>query len=103
MAGALQVLTANRLADGEVVYGARGAWVIRLAEAELIGDAETAKARLAAAEADVAARRVVNPYLFEAQQEGGAIVPVKVREAIRAKGPTVRRDLGKQADENVPL
>jgi hypothetical protein len=29
--------------------------------------------------------------------EHGVVVPLKVREAIRAAGPTVRLDLGKQS------
>ena len=41
---------------------------------------------------------MVNPYLFEVRVNGEAIVPVKTREAIRAAGPSARRDLGKQAD-----
>jgi len=40
---------------------------------------------------------VVGVYLFDVRVQNGAIVPVKIREAIRAAGPTVRRDLGKQA------
>jgi hypothetical protein len=30
--------------------------------------------------------------------DGSTVVPVKTREAIRAAGPSARRDLGKQAD-----
>jgi hypothetical protein len=39
----------------------------------------------------------VAPYLFDVREAAGRTVPVKVREAIRAAGPTVRTDLGKQA------
>jgi hypothetical protein len=42
-------------------------------------------------------REVVGPYLFDVRLEDGLAVPVKVREAIRAAGPTIRPDLGKQA------
>ncbi len=40
---------------------------------------------------------VVAPYLFDVRRTAGGIRPVKEREIIRAAGPTVRHDLGKQA------
>ena len=93
-----QVLTANRLSIGEVVYwhGAKG-WVPHLRDAEILPD-ETAEGVLKDAGArSVQERLVVNPYLFEVKVERGTVVPVKTREAIRAAGPSARRDLGKQA------
>jgi Protein of unknown function (DUF2849) len=99
MAAALQVLTANRLRDGEVVYWRDGAWVEALAAAEPLADKDAAEAALKAAAQSVAARAVVNPYLFAVTGEAGAIRPVSEREIIRALGPTVRGDLGKQARE----
>jgi hypothetical protein len=93
-----QVLTANRLQPGEVVYwnGAKG-WVTALAEAEVLED-ERAESTLKEVQEYVAKREVVATYLFDVRVENGAIKPVKMREIIRAAGPTVRRDLGKQAD-----
>jgi len=93
-----QVLTANRLGPGEVVYwnGARG-WVGHLEEAEVLAD-DTAEAVLKSAGEWVARREIVAPYLFDVRVQGQTVVPVKTREVIRAKGPTVRRDLGKQAN-----
>ncbi len=92
-----KVLTANRLLPGEVVYwnSARG-WVPRLAEAEALPGGKADDALAASAEW-VSKREVVATYLFDVRVENGTIVPVKVREIIRAAGPTVRRDLGKQA------
>jgi hypothetical protein len=93
-----QVLTANLLRRGEVVYWHRAkGWVTRLDEAEILPDAE-AEAALQGAASSVEMREVVAPYLFEVRVAGGAPVPVKTREAIRAAGPSVRPDLGKQAD-----
>lgn len=91
------VLTANRLSVGEVVYwnGAKG-WVSEFKDAEVLPDA-TAEATLKDAAEWVKKREVVNPYLFEVRLVNGAAVPTKTREAIRAAGPSVRRDLGKQA------
>jgi hypothetical protein len=92
-----QVLTANRLAIGEVVYwNADRGWVRRLAEAQIVPASDGAAA-LKGAEESVRRREVVGPYLFDVRLEDGLAVPVKVREAIRAAGPTIRPDLGKQA------
>jgi hypothetical protein len=102
MPQALQVLTANRLQLGEVAYwnGSTG-WVPHLADAQVFSGAD-AEAALKAAAEWVSKGEVVAPYLFDVRIEAEAIVPVKVREAIRAAGPSVRRDLGKQAG-NVSL
>ena len=95
-----QVLTANRLDDGQVVYLATGAaWTHRLAEARIASDDETAAALQAAGARGVAERTVVDPYLFEVDPHGGAPRPLRMREAIRAHGPSVRPDLGHQAAE----
>ena len=90
-----QVLTANRLSDGEVVYLANdGAWVESLAAAQVLAsaaDGEAALAKGAEAERNL---HVVHAYLFDVTPQQK---PVKMREVIRAAGPTVRQDLGKQA------
>jgi Protein of unknown function (DUF2849) len=99
MAQTDQMLTANRLRDGEVVYWAQGQWVTALDKAELFKDEAAAKAALKAASASVEDRTVVTPYLFEVRVEAGVLRPVKEREVIRAAGPSVRRDLGKQSTE----
>jgi hypothetical protein len=101
-AAALQVLTANQLRDGEVVYWRGGAWVGDLAEAELFADEGTAKRALDSAARFVTGRIVVNPYLFAVRAEADGLHPIEERERIRAAGPTIRRDLGKQA-VHVPL
>jgi hypothetical protein len=41
---------------------------------------------------------VVEPYLFEVAKEADGIRAASVRETIRQAGPTVRLDLGKQAE-----
>jgi hypothetical protein len=92
-----QVLTANRLKPGEVVYwNEKAGWVLDLDEAEIIPD-DRAEEALKAAGQWIAKREIVAPYLFEVRVKDGAVVPLKIREAIRAAGPTVRPDLGKQA------
>ena len=45
--------------------------------------------------------KVVDPYLVDVQVgDGGLPVPRHYREVLRMHGPSVRRDLGKQADFN---
>ena len=102
MAQSEHILTANRLRDGEVVYWNDGAWVTTLPEAQVFADTSSAESALKEAARAVADRLVVAPYLFEIRRNGGEIRPVKEREIIRAAGPTVRNDLGKQA-RHVPL
>ena len=93
-----QVLTANRLISGAVVYwNARRGWIDTLDDADPLGEDE-ANAALARAKESVTRREVVGPYLFDVREAAGAIAPVKEREIIRAAGPTVRSDLGKQAN-----
>jgi hypothetical protein len=92
-----QILTANTLNRGEVVYfNTRQGWVPDMDAAEIFPD-ENARAALKSADEWVQRREVVNPYLFAVRIEEGLATPVKTREVIRAAGPTIRRDLGKQA------
>jgi hypothetical protein len=92
-----QMLTANRLTDGDVLYWKAGNWVESLPEGEVFAEAAPAEAALAAAQATVGDNVVVNPYLFDVRVDTAGTHPVKEREIIRAAGPSVRDDLGKQA------
>ena len=94
---ALQVLTANRLRDGDVVYWRDGAWADDFKDANVFSDKALADAALAAAMVFVKDRVVVNPYLFGVREEEGQIRAIEQREIIRCAGPSVRPDLGKQA------
>ena len=94
-----QMLTANRLVDGDVLYWKGGQWVLALAEGEVFADPKDAEAALAAAQKSVTGNVVVAPYLFDVKLSGDVFKPVKEREIIRAAGPTVRIDLGKQAGQ----
>ena len=94
-----QMLTANRLRDGDVLYWKAGHWVLTLAEGEVFTDPAAADAALAQAQAQLAENKVVAPYLFDVRLDAGRIVPVKEREIIRAAGPTVHKHTGKQAGQ----
>ncbi|MGY0789960.1 DUF2849 domain-containing protein [Azospirillum argentinense] len=97
----LKAITANRLRDGEVIFLAPGpglGWVERLDDAALFEDAAAADTALAAAKAQAEGEQfAVDVYAFDLRVTDGQRVPVKTRERIRALGPTVRVDLGKQA------
>jgi len=94
---ALQMLTANRLVDGDVVYWRAGGWVQTFGEADVFAVQADADGALEAAKKFVTGNVVVNPYLFDVRDDAGDITPVKEREIVRALGPSVREDLGKQA------
>ena len=93
-----RIVTANRLRDGLVVYLNGAGWSERIDDARVARAEEDAAALLARAEGPGQAVRVVDPYLIEVTREEAVPRPVSRREAIRALGPTVRPDLGKQAD-----
>ena len=93
-----RIVTANRLDDGLVVYLNGAGWSERIDDAGVAGDDAAAGRLLARAEGPGQAVRVVDPYLIEVTREEAVPRPVSHREAIRALGPTVRLDLGKQAD-----
>ncbi len=93
-----RIVTANRLDDGLVVYLDGAGWSERIDDARVARAEEDAAALLAQAEGPGQAVRVVDPYLIEVTREGAVPRPASHREAIRAQGPTVRPDLGKQAD-----
>jgi hypothetical protein len=95
----LQMLTANRLRDGDVIYRKGDGWVLFLDQGEVYRDQASADAALAAANSELVRNEFVAPYLFEVREVGGKIVPVKERELIRAAGPTVHRHTGKQAGQ----
>jgi hypothetical protein len=96
-----QIVTANRLIDGIVVFqDETGGWSEDFARAAVHEDAAAALAR---AGEDVAASLVVDPYAVEVELRNGHYAPKALREAIRATGPTVRRDLGKQAEGLAPI
>jgi Protein of unknown function (DUF2849) len=98
-APAIQVLTANRLRDGDVVYWRNGVWVEAFTDAEVFAEKSAADTALAASQKFVTERVVVNPYLFGVRVDGGEVRAIEEREIIRSEGPSVRRDLGKQARE----
>jgi len=79
------VITANRLVDGIVVYLAPdGSWTEEIGGAWLAETEEETKALEAQAAEAVKARKVVAVYPMEVALNDGAIDPLSVRERIRA-------------------
>lgn len=97
------MITANRLSDGLVVFQtAAGGWSEDFHQGAVIGDEAEKAAALDKAAASAAANEIVDPYWIDLELRGGHYVPKALREAIRASGPTMRRDLGKQAHGQAP-
>ena len=97
MAGDLpQMLTANRLGDGAVVYLAEGGiWVEEFARGAIWRDEVATKAALDSGNIAVADRLVIGPYLINVKESEGTPAPTSVRERIRAdRGPTFAVDAG---------
>ena len=90
----MNVIVANRLVDGLVVFRtAEGDWSRVIADAARL-DGDDLTAAVAAAKADEAAQRVLDPYPIEVAVRDGAVVPKSLKERIRAFGPTVPGALG---------
>jgi hypothetical protein len=93
-----QVVIANRLRDGIVVFlGQDGRWVERIESCPPASTEEEGEKLLDLAHQAEQRQEIIDPNLIEVEERDGKLVPVKRREAIRAMGPTIRKDLGKQA------
>lgn len=91
----MKAITANRLSDGAVIYvGANGALVDRFEHAQLF---ENEGAQAALAKLLNLKTAIASAYLIDADS-GGPVGREALRESIRRNGPTVRADLGKQAE-----
>ena len=91
------VFTANRLRDGQVVWLAAGdRWAEALVEAQIFEGEDVARGR-ALAEAWVPRQIVVGPYDVEVDRTDEGPLPLKIRERIRASGPTAGSDVAWQS------
>ena len=88
LSGELHVASANRLADGIVVFlDDAGQWTPRLDRAAVARDERGAEILLERARAE--AWSVVDPFLVAVlEDEDGMIEPLSLREKIRASGLT---------------
>jgi hypothetical protein len=85
-----QILTANRLSDGLVVYlTSTNVWSESAEDALIAVTDEEAKGLEASGKLHEVTQ-VSGPYLITVEQEGNHILPVSYRERIRAHGPSIR-------------
>ena len=84
----MDILTGNELISGATVYlDAEGRWGADLQAARLFGP-DDAEARDAAQAATKATGRIVSLEIEAVETHDGQIVPKRLRERIRARGPT---------------
>lgn len=84
-----QVVTANHLATGDVVYLTKTAsWSRSIVDASVAPNAEAGAALLAIAVAQAKMNIVVEPYLIPVDADLTPPKPIQFRERIRAQGPT---------------
>ena len=94
-----QVLTANLLRDGLVVFMTDGAaWSPWIEDAAVVTTKEAALELEGHGNIAAKANVVVGPYLIDVIEENGRPRAALIREHLRTLGPSVRRDLGKQAE-----
>lgn len=95
----IQIVTANRLTDGAVVYGTpTGGWSEVIRDGHIASDEDAARALLETAERAVRKQIVIGPYLIDMVTDDGATRPRRVREAIRAAGPSIANLPGREAE-----
>jgi len=86
----LQMIIANTLADGFVVFLTDdNGWTNDIAAGALAATDEQAEKLLAIAQKAEQSNLVIDPYLIPVELEGDVRKPTEYREYIRATGPTV--------------
>ena len=89
----LQIIIANRLTDGLIVFrNAGGEWGTSVATAVLLTTKEEAALALDGAKADTAANLVVDAEAIDVRDGPGGIAPLALRDRIRVSGPTILQD-----------
>ena len=86
-----QVLTANRLSDGMVVFlSGDGTWQSEIDSADIARTEEGAGALEARAAVFVRTNEIVDPYLIAVEESSAGLAPVAFRERRRIAGPSVQ-------------
>lgn len=89
-AGPRKAITANRLSDGLVVFLSEGRdWSLSIDDARLFEDGPELEEALAFGRAQQEARVIVDAYAIDMQVVGDRALPSRLRERIRALGPTI--------------
>ncbi|RUT33149.1 DUF2849 domain-containing protein [Arsenicitalea aurantiaca] len=101
----MEILTGNELLSGAAVYlDADGNWVAEIDRARLFAKDE-AEARDAAIAASKATGRIVGVEIETVKMVDGRVVADRIRERIRAEGPTApafpRQELGEDGHVSI--
>ena len=90
-----KILSANDLLRGETVYyTALGTWSAYVTDALIATSPEALETLKKAGSAAFESNQVIDVAIVDVE-EGGKVRPARLRELIRASGPTVRPDLNK--------
>ena len=90
----VEVLTANRLHDGAVVFlNFDGDWVASLLGVVIARSPDEARGLEARGVHDAARNLVVDPYLVEMREVAGVLLPLRQRERVRLSGPSILDDV----------
>lgn len=94
-----RILTANLLGDGLVVFlGTDGSWAPGLESARLAHSNDDV-AQLEAVGGEAArANHIVDPYLIEVEDTGSSLLPIEMRERMRARGPSVNLEFNSRSN-----
>ncbi|RCL02787.1 MAG: hypothetical protein JSC188_000312 [Candidatus Tokpelaia sp. JSC188] len=88
----LKILTANRLIDGRPVwYCADGGWSEEFSDAAVADTPHACTLFELAARQAIASNKVVDATLINVESHNGSFVALRLRERIRANGPTTHR------------
>ena len=99
-----KVLTANRLTDGIAVWlAADGRWTETIDRALVARHTEAVAALEEIGEASFHDNHVVEVAVVDVKEIDGAIVPLRMREKIRAAGPSIHSGPGKQVERRPSL
>lgn len=93
------ILLANDLRAGDVVFWTGTGWSLDPADAHVANSEAEALALDSAAKQSLANNEVVDAYRVDVTVDArGLPVPNHFRERFKIAGPSIRKDLGKQAD-----
>ncbi|EUK17893.1 DUF2849 domain-containing protein [Commensalibacter papalotli (ex Servin-Garciduenas et al. 2014)] len=95
------VITANRFADGRVVWLTdQGYWSVKLEEAQVISSQSDLEFAQEQAKKDVAAQYIIDPYSVELNSNN---IPLTTREQVRAFGPSTHPEFNPRSiQETIP-
>jgi hypothetical protein len=96
-----KILIANDLLSGEVMFMGQEGWILTHNKAKIAHTEEEQTALNELGLKSMAQNKVVDAYLIDiALDEHNIPQPMHYRELMRTKGPSIRLDLGKQAENH---